>query len=108
MLYLLSILSPFFCPVPSHSCDPLEDLFPSLSQYGSVSALPDDEDLDFDGSTSGFTFLIGEILCLVVNYHLLGDKLLNPLHVRLQLTLIHVAWIVLGFLGSCMKTLVPH
>ena len=37
----------FFCPVPSHSCDPLEDLLPSLSQHGSVSVLPDDEDLDF-------------------------------------------------------------
>ena len=61
-LYLVSDLSPdpitiisvihllvstFFCPVPSHSCDPLEDLLPSLSQYGSVSALPDDEDLEF-------------------------------------------------------------
>ena len=41
------LVSPFFCPVPSHSCDPLEDLFPSLSQYGSVSAPPDDEDRDF-------------------------------------------------------------
>ena len=60
-LYLMSDLSPdpiivisvihllvslFFCPVPSHSCDPLEDLLPSLSQYGSVSALPDEEDLE--------------------------------------------------------------
>ena len=40
-------VSPFFCPVPSHSCDPLEDPLPSLSQYGSVSAPPDDEDLEF-------------------------------------------------------------
>ena len=57
------LMSTFFCPVHSHSCDPLEDLLPSLSQYGSVSALPEDEDLEFDGSTSGFTFLIGEFLC---------------------------------------------
>ena len=41
------LVSIFFCPVPSHSCDPLEDLLPSLSQYGSVSALPDDDDLEF-------------------------------------------------------------
>ena len=41
------LVSPFFCPVPSHSCDPLEDLLPSLSQYGSVSVPPDDEYLDF-------------------------------------------------------------
>ena len=34
-------------PVPSHSCDPLEDLLPSLSQHGSVSVLLDDEDLEF-------------------------------------------------------------
>jgi hypothetical protein len=60
---ILFLVSTFFCPVPSHSCDPLEDLLPSLSQYGSVSALPDDEDLEFDGSTSGFTFIIGELLC---------------------------------------------
>ena len=32
---------------PSHSCDPLEDLFPSLSQHGFVLVLPDDEDLEF-------------------------------------------------------------
>ena len=41
------LVSPFFFPVPSHSCDPLEDPLPSLSQYGSVSAPPDDEDLEF-------------------------------------------------------------
>ena len=48
-LYLLSFffVSTFFCPVPSHSCDPLEDLLPSLSQHGSISVLPDDEDLEF-------------------------------------------------------------
>ena len=40
-------VSTFFCPVPSHSCDPLEDLLPSLSHHGSVSVLPDDEDLEF-------------------------------------------------------------
>ena len=47
LLSLLSIVSPFFCPVPSHSCDLLEDLLPSLSQHGSISVLPDDEDLEF-------------------------------------------------------------
>ena len=47
LLYLLSNVSPLFYPVPSHSCDPLEDLLPSLSQYGSVSILLDDEDLEF-------------------------------------------------------------
>ena len=40
------LVSTFFCPVPSHSCDPLEDLLPSLSQYGSVSVPPDDDDLE--------------------------------------------------------------
>ena len=45
-IYYLFV-SPFFCPVPSHSCDPLEDLLPSLSQHGSVLVLPDDEDLEF-------------------------------------------------------------
>ena len=47
LLYMLSLVSPFLFPVPSHSCDPLEDLFPSLSQHGSISVLPDDEDLEF-------------------------------------------------------------
>ena len=41
------LVSPLFFPVPSHSCDLLEDLLPSLSQHGSISALPDDEDLEF-------------------------------------------------------------
>ena len=40
-------VSPFLCPVPSHSCDPLEDLLPSISPHGSVSALPEDDDLEF-------------------------------------------------------------
>ena len=47
LLYLLLLVSPFLYPVPSHSCDPLEDLLPFLSQYGSASVLPDDEDLEF-------------------------------------------------------------
>ena len=47
LLYLLSLVSPFLYPVPSHSCDPLEDLLSSLSQYGSASTLSDDEDLEF-------------------------------------------------------------
>ena len=47
LLYLLSICVSLLFPVPSHSCDPLEDLLPSLSQHGSVSVLPDDEDLEF-------------------------------------------------------------
>ena len=45
--YLLLLVSPFLYPVPSHSCDPLEDIFPSSSQYGFTSALPDNKDLDF-------------------------------------------------------------
>ena len=45
--YLLLLESPFLYPIPSHSCDPTEDLFPSLSQYGSASAFPDEENLDF-------------------------------------------------------------
>ena len=40
------LVSTFFCLVPSHSCDPLEDLLPSLSQYGSVPVPPDDDDLE--------------------------------------------------------------
>ena len=48
VIYIIHLLvSPFFFPVPSHSCDPLEDPLPSLSQYGFVSAPPDDEDLEF-------------------------------------------------------------
>ena len=45
-IYYLFVF-PFFCPVPSHSCDPLEDFLLSLSQHGSISALPADEDLEF-------------------------------------------------------------
>ena len=41
------LVSPFFFPVPSHSCDPLEDLLRSLSQYGSILVPPDDDDLEF-------------------------------------------------------------
>ena len=43
VIYYVSLLY----PVPSDSCDPLEDLLPSLSQHGSVLVLPDDEDLEF-------------------------------------------------------------
>ena len=39
--------APFFFPIPSHSCDPLEDILPSFSQHGSVSVLLDDENLEF-------------------------------------------------------------
>ena len=45
--YLIFLVFPFLYPVPNHSCDPLEDLFPSSLQYGFSSALPDNEDLDF-------------------------------------------------------------
>ena len=47
VISVIYLCLPSFCPVPSHSCDPLEDLFPSLSQHGSVSVLPDDKDLKF-------------------------------------------------------------
>ena len=79
---------PFFFPVPSHSCDPLEDLLPSLSQHGSVSALPDDADLEFLTMVpqDSLSSLVNSFAS-VVDYHLLVDKLLNPLHVRLQLPL---------------------
>ena len=61
--YLL-IVSPLLYPVPSHSYDLFEDLLPSSSQYGSASALLDDEDLYFfDDRTLGLTFIIGEFLC---------------------------------------------
>ena len=69
---------------------------PSLSQYGSVSVLPDDEDLEFLTMVplDSLSSLVNSFAS-VVNYHILVDKLLNPFHVRLQLTLIHMAWIVL-------------
>ena len=47
VISVIYCVSPFFCPVPSHSCDPLEDLLPSLSQHDSISVLPDDKDLEF-------------------------------------------------------------
>ena len=78
------LVSPFFFLVPSHSCDLLEDPLPSLSQYGSVSAPPDDEDLEFDDSTSGFTFIIGEFLCFSSQFHSLFDILMSYFHVLLQ------------------------
>ena len=79
---MLSLVSPFLYLVPSHSYDPLEDLFPSLSQYGSASALLDDEDLDFlmFVPLDSLSSLVNSF-SLVVNYHLLIEKLLNPLHV---------------------------
>ena len=78
-------MSPSLYPIPSHSCDLLEDLLPSLSQYGSASALSDDEDLEFlmivpQDSLS----LLVNFFALVVDYHLLVDNLLNPIHVQLQ------------------------
>ena len=101
-------MSTFFCPIPSHSCDPLEDLLHSLSQYGSVSALPDDEDLEFDDSTSGFTLIIGEFLCFSCQLSSIGWQTVEfspcstsayPYSHGLDCT---------GSLGFCMKTLVLH
>ena len=43
----VSFVSTFPYPVPSHSCDPLEDVLTPSSQYGFSSALPEDEDLEF-------------------------------------------------------------
>ena len=60
--YLILLLSTILYPVPSHSCDPLEDLLSSLSQFVFSSALLDDEDLNLWWSY-GFTFIIGEFLC---------------------------------------------
>ena len=45
--YMLLLVSLFLNPIPSYFGDLLEDIFPSLSWYGSTSALPDDEDLEF-------------------------------------------------------------
>ena len=42
----VSLVSTFPYPVPSHSCDLLEDPFPSSSQYGFSSVLPEDTDLE--------------------------------------------------------------
>jgi len=105
---ILFLVSTFFCPVPSLSCGPLEDLLPSLSQYGSVSALPDDEDLEFDDSTSGFTLIIGEFLCFSCQLSSIGWQTVEfspcstsayPYSHGLDCT---------GSLGFCMKTLVLH
>ena len=63
IIILSDITCVYLYPVPSQSCDPLEDLLPSSSQYGFSSALPDDEDVEFfDDRTLGFTFIIGEFL----------------------------------------------
>ena len=43
----LLLVSAFPYSVPSHSCDPLEGLFPSSSQHNFSSTLPEDEDLEF-------------------------------------------------------------
>ena len=45
-IWLLLVFS-FPHIVPSHSCDPLEDLFPSSSQHGFSSAFLEEEDLEF-------------------------------------------------------------
>ena len=41
------LVSTFPYPVPSHSCDPFEDLLPSSSKHGFSRALPEDEGLEF-------------------------------------------------------------
>ena len=42
----VSLVSTFLYPIPSHSCDLLEDPFPSSSQYGFSSVIPEDKDLE--------------------------------------------------------------
>ena len=56
-------LSFFPYPVPSHSCDQLEDLLPSSSQHGFSSVLLEDEDLEFWRWYLRIQFTIGEFLC---------------------------------------------
>ena len=79
-----SLISTFPYPFPSHSCDLLEDLFPSSSQYGFSSALPEDEDLEFDYGTLGFATIIAELLCFSCQFYSLSDILLSSFCVRLQ------------------------
>ena len=45
----------------------------------------------FDDGTSGLIFIMVNSFASIVDYHLLIEKLLNPFHVRLQFTLIHMA-----------------
>ena len=108
LLYLLSIVSPFFFPVPSHSFDPLEDLWPSLSQHGFVSVLPDDEDLEFWRSYLRIHFhhwWIPLLQLSIIIYWLTDCWILSMFDFSLPL----FTWLGLYLvLGSCMKTLVPH
>ena len=104
--YLLLLVSPFFYPVPSHSCDPLEDLLPSLSQYGSASALPDDEDLEFWRSYLGIHFWLIPLFQLSVITYLLTIcwicSMFNFNNIYLH------GLDCTGSLGLFMKTLVSH
>ena len=108
LLYLLSLVSPFLYPVPIHYCDLLEDLLPSLSQYGSTSTLPDDEDLEFWR------------LYLRIHFHYWWIPLLQLSIITYWLT---ICWIhsmfdfnniyshgldCIGSLGLFMKTLVSY
>ena len=106
-LIWVSFVSTFLYPVPSHSCDPLEDLFPSLSQYGFPSALPDDEDLEFWRSYLWIHFhhwwtpllQLSIITYWLTNYWILSMFVFSfPCSHGLDCT---------GSLGSFMKTLVP-
>ena len=101
-------VSPFFCPVPSHSCDPLEDLLPSLSQHGFVSTLPDDEDLEFWQWYLRIHFdhwWIPLLQLLIIIYWLTNCWILSMFDFSLPLfTWLGLYW----FFGILMKTLVSH
>ena len=69
--YLISFVPTFLYPVPSHSCDPLEYLFPSSLQHGFSLVLPEDKDVEFDDGTLGF---MGHLLSHIRG-HLLSSKM---------------------------------
>ena len=93
--YLLLLMSPFLYLVPSHSCDPLEDLFPSLSQYGSASVLFDNEDLEFWRSYLRIHFHFCEFLCFSCQLSPIGWQSVESYPCLTSITSIHMAWIVL-------------
>ena len=99
LLYLLLLVSPFLYPVPSHSCDPLEDLLPSLSQYGSASALLDDEDLEFWWLYLRIHFYFCEFLCLSCQLSPIGWQSVESYPCSTSITSIHLAWIALVLWG---------
>ena len=99
--YLFTCVSLFF-PIPSHSCDPLEDLFPSLSQHGSVSVFPDDEDLEFWQSYLRIHLHFCEFLFFSYRLSPIGWQSVESYPFLTSITYIHMAWIVL-VLWDCLQ-----